>query len=426
MDHMTDKTMVFIIKEKLDALLQNRPSPPLDELTFPAKYTGIIQTINSLIEDLSEIRQSVLDLADGRLDGFVPSRRNYLAAPIKRLQSQLSILEWNTTQLASGKIVSKINSPGQLFQAFNKTVDTFVDLSTKSGNGEDLSNVESTNASSWRFHQILLALNKINAMVIETNSQGEIVYANQPATAYLGSIRQINIESAEARHSDVLTHLAYAIRNGETFPIFKELCESATGQWFKITTDQFKLAEDQAFFVHMIDDISEWKRHEQELSESANLDSMTQVYNLRAGLEATQAALGKMSKGDVNCIVFVDLDGLKEVNDTYGHQAGDVFIKSVASAISRSIRQSDIIARYGGDEFFIFFEKCSEADGELKMRRIKEKLLQMKEKQKIPFDMDFSYGIYPFTLGADLDIAEIINNADNLMYQRKRKKKQKE
>ena len=414
--------MLFTIRDRLALLLLNKPCEPLDEGQYPAKYTDIAHAFNALLSDLSEIHATTTLLAEGISSGSTPSRRNYLAAPIKRLQSQIAILEWNSSQLASGKIASKIHTRGELFQSFNRIVDLVASLSL--GSGASSPETEYTDGSSWRFHQILLALNKIHAIVIETNAAGDVVYANQPAQAFLGKCNTIHEVSPDSENTAVLNFLSQSTTDDiDSFPRFSQIHEPSTDRWYKISVDKLSLIEGQDFFVHMIDDITDWKRHEEELSISASTDPLTHVFNLRAGLNAISKLLETIDPKDENCIVFIDLDGLKQVNDNHGHKAGDFFIKTVATSIVSTIRRSDVVARYGGDEFFIFFGKCSHESGEKRIMHIKKKLQHTKEQLALPYDPEFSYGIHSFNGADNLEVAEVIHRADKLMYERKRSKR---
>lgn len=86
----------------------------------------------------------------------------------------------------------------------------------------------------------------------------------------------------------------------------------------------------------------------------ATYDSLTGIYNRRTFEEAFQREFARVRRtGESFAVVLLDLDGLKEINDCYGHAAGDQALKTVARECSRNIRSTDIAARLGGDEFGI-------------------------------------------------------------------------
>ena len=106
-------------------------------------------------------------------------------------------------------------------------------------------------------------------------------------------------------------------------------------------------------------DINESKVEEQKIRDAAKLDRMTKVLNRETAMEEIRWILRE--EGDIgHSLYMVDVDNFKGLNDTLGHQAGDEFLVRLAGELKCSIRESDIIGRIGGDEFFIFLRNVSE------------------------------------------------------------------
>lgn len=106
-----------------------------------------------------------------------------------------------------------------------------------------------------------------------------------------------------------------------------------------------------------IEDISERKRHEEDLRRQAELDTLTGVYNRRrfeTELARHRALVARF--GHRCAVVLIDVDGLKAVNDSDGHLAGDALLREVAGTISKRVRETDLFARLGGDEFGLILE----------------------------------------------------------------------
>lgn len=115
-------------------------------------------------------------------------------------------------------------------------------------------------------------------------------------------------------------------------------------------------------------------------------------------------------------VVEIDVNQFKQVNDTYGHPAGDVVLRDIAAAIKSCIRSSDILVRYGGDEFLLLFPKMSENDMAEKNKRIKEAVANIVFAEYPTLHLSVSIGgvcgVHP--------IMEAIRQADKRMYENKR------
>jgi diguanylate cyclase (GGDEF)-like protein len=101
-------------------------------------------------------------------------------------------------------------------------------------------------------------------------------------------------------------------------------------------------------------DISEQKRREAELAYLAHHDALTGLFNRRRFQEEVESRLAYARRYQAHgALLFLDVDGLKEVNDTWGHQAGDAFLQSLAKLFAQCLREVDVVARLGGDEFAV-------------------------------------------------------------------------
>ncbi len=151
------------------------------------------------------------------------------------------------------------------------------------------------------------------------------------------------------------------------------------------------------------------------LAYQARHDALTGLYNRSYFFEQVE----KQRKFHQHCVVmFIDVDHFKNVNDTYGHEAGDKAIKKIASTIKRNVRASDLVARAGGDEFIVFIggvEKVASLQDRI------DKLLHttLEIDSQTTIDLHVSIGVARMTAGDTL--AEIIKKADTAMYSSKSK-----
>ncbi len=155
-------------------------------------------------------------------------------------------------------------------------------------------------------------------------------------------------------------------------------------------------------------------------------DSMTGVYNRRAGFERLNSIYKEATKkNSKTSLCFIDINGLKEVNDALGHDAGDELITSIIQVIKANMRVTDLIARFGGDEFLIVFYGMNEEEAELAWKRIDKEFTRINETEGRKYIISVSHGVEEFKFNATEYIDSIINEADEKMYHEKRIIKQK-
>ncbi len=109
--------------------------------------------------------------------------------------------------------------------------------------------------------------------------------------------------------------------------------------------------------IWTIEDVSEEREHRERLSWSASHDALTRLAN-RPAFEALLDSATQHAASEPFCVMFIDLDRFKQVNDTGGHAAGDAMLRNVAHQLAAHVRKSDTVARLGGDEFAVLLSQC--------------------------------------------------------------------
>lgn len=171
-------------------------------------------------------------------------------------------------------------------------------------------------------------------------------------------------------------------------------------------------------------DITEKKRSDEHIIWLAEHDVLTELYNRRKFNSTFEQLLNNAKRFDhQGALLFLDLDQFKDINDRYGHKAGDQVLKQVAETLLSLSRTTDSVARLGGDEFAIILPQTDE-DGAVNFaQKILEQLAQINISfNNLKYKVTTSIGIVQFPL-ADLTIEELISNADVAMYQAKAKGK---
>jgi diguanylate cyclase (GGDEF)-like protein/PAS domain S-box-containing protein len=176
--------------------------------------------------------------------------------------------------------------------------------------------------------------------------------------------------------------------------------------------------------VGVVRDITEIKEAQKKLQVYATMDILTGALNRRAGLVILekQIQLCKRNKWDLT-ICYIDVDGLKDVNDTYGHQEGDDYILFVTNVLKEIIRESDGLCRLGGDEFLLMLPECDVPKADMVLKRIVKSLDEHNARNSKPYKISFSYGLVKYDFDEQPKIGRLIAKADMEMYKHKNKKK---
>jgi diguanylate cyclase (GGDEF)-like protein/PAS domain S-box-containing protein len=171
-----------------------------------------------------------------------------------------------------------------------------------------------------------------------------------------------------------------------------------------------------------LQDITEQKEYEKDLSYMARHDPLTGVFNRHALAEILENEISRARRYEHPIgILMIDVNRFKEVNDTYGHEMGDRVLCQVAEALRQSVRGSDVVVRYGGDEFLVLLV---ETDGEtdiVKARIQKEMSRRGQMSFLEEFPLTLSIGTAHWDPGGEESIERVLNRADRAMYEEKRR-----
>jgi diguanylate cyclase (GGDEF)-like protein/PAS domain S-box-containing protein len=177
--------------------------------------------------------------------------------------------------------------------------------------------------------------------------------------------------------------------------------------------------------VHVVRDITERKKLEETLRNSSLKDDLTGLFNRRGLLK--QAApyfdFARRQK-ETLLLLFIDLDGMKRINDEFGHNEGDNALINTATILNRSFRSSDIIARLGGDEFTVLVTDLN-ASKEDAIARLNENLKAYNASETCNHKLSFSIGVATLEPERMTCFEELLEQADQAMYEQKRMKRQR-
>jgi diguanylate cyclase (GGDEF)-like protein len=156
-----------------------------------------------------------------------------------------------------------------------------------------------------------------------------------------------------------------------------------------------------------------------ELDRLAHQDALIDLPNRRGFLRQLDRLIDRVRRyGDQGAMLFVDIDGLKTINDSYGHKAGDEALIQVARELAAGVRRSDTVARLGGDEFGILLERADEATALETSERLADRIAACEfhyDGTKLKLGVAIGVGL----IGKDDTPDSIMNRADKAMYRAK-------
>jgi diguanylate cyclase (GGDEF)-like protein len=221
-----------------------------------------------------------------------------------------------------------------------------------------------------------------------------------------------------------------SIRDGESLDLQYRMRDS-NGEWRWMRSREVVLERTESGEPHLVlgvaEDFTVHKQGENRLREMALLDELTGLRN-RRGFVAIAEQYAKIARrqGQRFSLLFFDLDRFKLINDTYGHREGDRALREAADILTRTFRTSDIVCRYGGDEFAALAVDTAGYGSDILRARIRKNAEEWNASSGRPYRIEFSIGVFVFdpaqgeTGSSDVDLfEEAVRKADEDMYRDK-------
>ncbi|WP_229215559.1 EAL domain-containing protein [Duganella sp. CY15W] len=270
----------------------------------------------------------------------------------------------------------------------------------------------------------LLFQNSGECMMV-TDAAGQILTVN-PAFSVLSGYTE----------KELVGHRAYELASGRNDQEFFDRifeCVTRSGHWKGELWQRSKDGEEYLVsmvintvydeqanpfrYVALLSDITKKKASEELIWRQANFDALTGLPNRRMFHEHLRQEMKKTDRSHLPmALVFVDLDYFKEINDTLGHDKGDLLLKEVAARLSSCVRSTDTVARLGGDEFTVILSELRNASDVVRTAQ------EILKKMSTPFDLGENVAQISSSIGITLypedaaDAETLIKNADQAMY----------
>lgn len=172
----------------------------------------------------------------------------------------------------------------------------------------------------------------------------------------------------------------------------------------------------------LVREIRERKKAEEAVRQMAISDSLTGLLNRRGFfLQAQKQYELACRNASPSILIYADLDGLKEVNDTHGHRDGDQLIVDSGGVLKTVLRQSDVVARVGGDEFVVFSMECEQP--EIIVKRIQDNVERFNKDNRRRYQLALSVGVVVCEPDETVSLEQLVEQADEAMYREKQRRR---
>jgi diguanylate cyclase (GGDEF)-like protein/PAS domain S-box-containing protein len=270
-------------------------------------------------------------------------------------------------------------------------------------------------------------LNSMSDAVLVTDPRGQIRTANAAAGRLLGrdarDLVGVDLESLVAeQHRDAFSAERLLGKAGET------VVGTASGQTIPVSVYASKVASPDAAFqgnIFVLRDVTERKRAERRIRYLARFDMLTKMPNRMQFQHLLHQAITRCLRQSRGlAVLYVDVDNFKEINDTFGHAAGDRVLETLSERLTRALPSEAVIGRLAGDEFAVFIDSTSDADEQHEQAAALARVLLASVSRPLhvgehEVDATVSIGIATCPQDAD-NVIDLIRYADAAMYHAKR------
>lgn len=262
-----------------------------------------------------------------------------------------------------------------------------------------------------------------------------IIYANAAFTNLTGYTAQEVIGKSPRflQRSDVdlevLSRINVGLKTGQPVrEVIYNYAKNGRGYWLDMHIVPLKNSHGEvAYFAAIERDVTPQKNLENELRHFAFHDVLTRLPNRRLLIDRLKHSLALANRNQNHiAVLFVDLNKFKHINDTYGHDVGDLLLIEVAQRLCGAVRESDVVARIGGDEFIVLLDLLgAESDiAKLNVQKVVTKIQNVLSEPyylgSICYNGSASIGLKLINGESDHDAEQILKEADDAMYKEKK------
>jgi len=263
-------------------------------------------------------------------------------------------------------------------------------------------------------------LNQSGDLIAVFSADGSLLVANDSFTRQFGSAENFAFSDLIPDGADLISSVLDAHEKGKQVRLDLEV--PATQYGSLILDARLFVAEDSDRQIVMTArDVSSDRAYVRQLEHKATTDELTGAFNrTQLLIMLSQAIRLSIRSKSTGCFLFFDLNGFKNINDSLGHDAGDKLLVETVRVLKANLRESDVVARVGGDEFAIILNSTDSELGSKKAAQLAEAISSISVGDQ--HEVTVSIGLVEFP-SSDRSPEEIITTADHAMYQAKRESK---
>jgi len=423
--HASDATECLdAIRVVLDDLLAARTPKRIAASSCPAEARPLVEAVSRLVGYMEELAVFVLPLAHGDLSAPMPSHDNAMAAPFVELHKHLSRLTWQSGEIARGDYSQRVDFMGDFSRAVNAMVQQLAEREQRLT--AEIERRQDAEATLQRERDLLVA-GPLVTFRWDVDDEGTVQYVSPNVSVFGYSADEL---MSGRRTYDSMVHpddLVWVTEEGsekahsglETWTQEYRLVDAAgETRWIRHYTHAVRGAEGAvtAYQGYVIDITAqkraetELRRREEQLRMLSLTDELTGLYNRRGLYALGEHMMRSAHRHDSGMgVAFVDLVGLAAINERFGHAQGDQALRDLADVLAACIRESDVLARAGGDEFVVLVEDDAAA-AEALAGRIRRRIAAATKNDR-PFKLTASLGLVFWPAGEAATLQGLIERA---------------
>jgi diguanylate cyclase (GGDEF)-like protein/PAS domain S-box-containing protein len=391
-----------------------------------ADHANDLVTITDGAGSLSYVSRSVTHLLGWSPDELVGKPSTYLMHPEDQAASQV-IADYLAGEVEPRPVEHRIRHRDGTWRVFESITTDLTHEPNIGGLVTSARDITDRRQAEQRAQQLTEVLEQSNEVVVLSEPNGHLVYANQRARELLGlgtghDVGELSsIESRERLRTEIMPFVRrHGLWSGEL------TLRTTTGDEVPMlaTVQAHRESGEIVLLSTIAHDITEMKKAQHRLEYEATHDALTGLPNRAMFNEVGEQALERAARhARATAVLFLDLDGFKEVNDSLGHDAGDRVLVEVAKRLRVAVRGGDLVARLGGDEFCVL---CELVTGEDEMRELGNRIIGAVSTPLVVHGREVQVGT---SIGIALDTGEagtignLVRDADVALYHAKREGK---